>query len=455
MSEPKCSDVLETHTQVPAIEVCTIETAKKRGIFATNGFYEPGYTDLKTYIDDDASRTKEVCSSSADGADAYMFCSVEHNNIAYKRKGNKCVTYACPTGWDGVSTCKKPLEDAIVSKRAHCDERWHDWFTVPNYHLGNKYQADEKVPGKCFNPCPTDHVPHYKNDPVDGSTFGISSKQSLDRCVPRNQYFGGKYYGGSDFCPLSWVYRIGASTEKLRDLAKESINKVKEEGNLTNADFAHLIDQNTLDSTAAAIRKNTSSVLENITAPKTRAMQSACRSLQTPERLSGAYDICEKLSKNEEAVLDEYIQSGDAEEAATRKLEALKQACNATFCDANNDAALQLKKEPLCFKTNSIEEGAVKKVTVEDRLAKIDGMTSVKRSLSIAIYIIMVACMLALLVVVYKYIKPYIRKFVLFIVRLIMRVPKEVAIIEDQVFEAISKMEEEIAKLHLKLKELQ
>lgn len=456
----KCADAADTskYTYAPAIEVCTIESAKNKGIFSRDNYYAPGYDDLKTYIGDASTNKKDICSQSADGADAYLFCSVEHGNIAYKRKGNKCVTYACPTGWDGVNKCTKPLEDAIVSKRSHCDERWYDWFTVPNYHLGNKYQPDEKVPGKCYNPCPSDHVPQFKNDPVDGGSFGLASKEALGRCVPKNQYFGGKYHSGSDFCPLAWVYRLGATPDKLKLEMEKELMKVKDEAGgdaYVNSEFQGLADSQTRDATAKALYAKTSAVVENVQAPANSAMQQACRSLQTPERLQGAYDICQKVNENEEEFLNMCIASGDSENVATTKLKALKQACNATFCDSNNDAGNVIKKEPLCFNTDTIEEGDLRKQEKTKKMDSIDGVKTVKRAVPVAIYMFMIACFIALLFVVYKYLKPYIRKVVLFILRIIFRVPKEVARIQDAVDEIVTKNQQEIAKLRSELSNLQ
>lgn len=453
-----CTDAADKakYTYAPAIEVCTIKSAQEKGILSKDTYYVSGYDDLKTYIGDASSNKKDICSQSADGADAYLYCSVEHGNIAYKRKGNKCVTYACPTGWDGVSKCTKPLKDAIVSKRSHCDERWYDWYTVPNYHLGNKYQPDEKIPGKCFNPCPSDHVPHYKNDPIDGATFGFGSKEMLDKCVPKNQYFGGKYHIGSDFCPLAWVYRVGATPDILNQEIEKQLQKVKEDAGgdaLVNAEYQALANSVTRESTTKTLHSQTSSTVENVQAPSTPEMQQACRSLQTPERLQVAYEICEKVSNNEDEFLNNCMANGDTEDVATTKLKVLKQSCNATFCDANNDAAYVIKREPLCFKTETVEEGELSK-TEEKPLEMVDGVKTVKNSIPFAVYVIMIACFIALIFVVYKYLRPFIRKVVVTILRIIFRVPKEIALIQDTADSLIAEKNLKIVQLRAQLEKL-
>lgn len=462
MSITSCSTIQQNkdrYTPVSAIEVCTINAAKEKGLFSREeDYYVNGYSDLKTYNGDATSSKKELCSQSADGADAFLFCSVEHGNIAYKRKGNKCVTYSCPTGWDGVSKCTKPLEDAIVSKRSHCDERWYDWYTVPNYHLGNKFQADENVPGTCYNPCPSDHVPQYKNDPIDGSSFGLASKEALGRCVPRNQYFGGKYVQGSDFCPLAWVHRIGATPEVLSDMIAKDLEKVKQKAGgdaYVNSEFASLNSAAARDALAKKLYASTSASVENIEAPAAPVMQQACRLLQTPERLRTAYDICKVVADDEEQFLNKCMSNGDSENVADTKLKVLKQACNATFCDPNNDASNVIGEQPLCVKSSTVDEGTLQNETKPDKYMDLDGVKTVKRAIPTAIYIIMIACFLGLLFVVYKYLKPVIRKVVLFVIRIILRVPKEVARIQDNATETIGGIEVEIARLNSELAKLQ
>lgn len=459
MSSVACSTIAENrdrYTTVSAIEVCTIEGAKQKGILSRDEYYIDDYSDLKTYNGDASGTKKDICSQSADGADAFLFCSVEHGNIAYKRKGNKCVTYSCPTGWEGVSRCTKPLEDAIVSKRSHCDERWYDWYTVPNYHLGNKFQPDEKIPGTCYNPCPSDHVPQYKNDPIDGSTFGLASKEALGRCVPKNQYFGGKYVVGSDFCPLAWIYRVGATPNKLADIMTIELNKVKEKAGgdaYMNSEYAALSNPETRDVLAKRLYASTSAVVENVEAPTTANMQQACRLLQTPERLTEAYNICQGVIDNEDGFLNACKENGDNEDVAETKLKVLKQACNATFCDPNNDAAKVINREPLCIKSSSVEEGVLKNEE-KPKYMEFDGTKTVKRAIPTALYIIMTACFIGLLFVLYRYLKPVIRKVVLFIMRIILRVPKEVARIQDNADNQVGEIETQIAQLRAKISKM-
>lgn len=443
----KCADVQDSgYDEVSAIEVCSIESAKKLGIYSTNDYYTDGYSDLKTYISAaDTDRTKNICYQSADGANAYMYCSAVHSNIAYVKRGSVCQTMSCPTGWTGVKKCQKPLEDAVVSKRSHCDERWYDWFTIPNYHLGNKYQADPKIAGSCYNPCPIDHVPQYKQDPVDDSTFGLSSKQALDRCVPRNQYFGGKYQKGSDFCPLAWVYRIGASPDVLQSIMTSNIadygTSASSSGS-SNVHFMTLKDPRDMQKLATSLYNNTSTVAENITAPTERNMQQACRSLQNEPRVAQAYSICSNIASMEGEMdfLTKREDAGDSPDVCESKLKLLKQACNATFCDPENDAAFMIKQEPLCFKTETVTEGKLETEKQEKIPKDFNGVKFVVRALQIFVFIILIGCAIGLVVVIYRYTKPVLKK----LVRLLLRVPPEISKVEDTTAEQVQVLENQI-----------
>ena len=143
-----------------------------------------------------------------------------------------CITYSCPnststpldeyfqqTKWGSNinNSCMKPLADAEVSKQYRCDERWYDWFTVPNYHLGNGYiNPDPSNPGTCYNPCLPGSIPTYQTDPVDGQNLHfISNTENTGNCISRENYFGGKYASGSDYCPLAWIYILNSTHKDL------------------------------------------------------------------------------------------------------------------------------------------------------------------------------------------------------------------------------------------------
>jgi hypothetical protein len=55
----------------------------------------------------------------------------------------------------------------IADEKAHCSEKWQDWFCVPNYHNNNKVNkypvTDTMSVGVCFSSCPAGYIPSKIN----------------------------------------------------------------------------------------------------------------------------------------------------------------------------------------------------------------------------------------------------------------------------------------------------
>lgn len=55
----------------------------------------------------------------------------------------------------------------VADEKAHCSERWEDWFCVPNYHNNNKInkfpETDTMSVGICYTSCPTGYAPDKIN----------------------------------------------------------------------------------------------------------------------------------------------------------------------------------------------------------------------------------------------------------------------------------------------------
>jgi hypothetical protein len=334
-------------------EVCSYETAKKIGIADPTSFYQTPYLkDVKKYNQENETATKSLCFQSRDGAKAYQHCALEHG-IGFIRdevKHDVCVTVSCPPGWaERRGECVKPLEDYVVSKRAHCDERWHDWFTIPNYHIGNKIGGNSNVSGYCYAECPSYHVPAYGNDPVDGESAGANATDKIDACANKNDYMGGKYSGTSDYCPLAWIMRLSSTPDTLKTSLLQQVETLKKtaggEQNL-NEHAQYLLDH--VDGTTQQVYKSVNTSIENV-AYQNNAMQQACKNVATQERLHEAYAVCAELKKDEIQFADRFTNTSDAPELTTKKMAALKQACNAVFCNPNDDNAMLINKEPMCF----------------------------------------------------------------------------------------------------------
>jgi hypothetical protein len=334
-------------------EICSMETAKSYGIDETNNYYRAGYDDLKTYVEEKdlkENRDKEVCTQGKEGKTAYKYCSLEHG-IGYVRKAGypeKCIAVGCPPGFTlERGQCKKPLQDYAISKRARCDGRWYDWFTIPNYHLGNKYYSP-KV-GKCYKPCPAYSVPQYAKDPVDESSAGFNAKEKLERCVARNDYMSGKYLEGSDYCPLAWIHRLTMTPATMKEKFNTELDKVKTKYKSENMNDSYETLRSGVDSEATKLARRAGRKIENIPVPDDQ-MILACQRLNNEERIAYAHDVCQRLAVDDTwygRQLEEEL--GDGEQRQSEKTKMLKQACNALFCNDKDDTIDRFSKDPVCI----------------------------------------------------------------------------------------------------------
>jgi hypothetical protein len=353
-------------------EVCSLSVAKKYGILDVNEYYTEDYDDVKTFNtekDENEGRDKELCVQRTDQESAYAYCAAEHG-IGFVRKAgepNKCITVSCPTGFENEKgTCKKPLEDYAVSKRSRCYERWYDWFMIPNYHLGNRVYKATK--GECYDACPPYHVPSYAKDPVittsaNAGKIAYQTKEDsegneLNKCISRDIYQSGKYANGSDYSALAWIYRMSMTPSVVKEKILSELQTIKEKhGDMVNDAYQKLM--NTADAKAREIAKQASSIRENITEP-TPLMMEAHRKIYTPERLNYAYDVCKQIQEDETVYLRKFqSEMEDSEAVAYKKINMIKQACNALFCNDKESAINVIGKNPLCFEN-------IKKVKMKD-----------------------------------------------------------------------------------------
>lgn len=353
---------------VPGItngEVCTYLMGSSLGLVTVpqDDMLHPkiNMADLRVFndkIDSDPKRNKSICNQSANGKKASMHCIIEHG-MGMMRKPDTdpnvqtCTTYQCPSNpniapnspfsWsnsvDG-SNCYKPLVDAIIDKRSKCDERWYDWFTTPNYHLGNKYESEKE--GVCRAPCPKGYVPYNVIDPVDGSKMSLTGTNRTDKCVATKDFFYGKYDGNSDYCPLAMIHRVHSTPQNVYNklgsiYTKYGLQVTNEGRNNIDASFAQFTGDSKKQALATEISKKALTNLDNVPEPN-EAGQAACSTLNSNrERVTEAYDICSAVKANTyKAVNPNHIP-------------VLQQACNAVFCSENNDAPEIIGKDRICF----------------------------------------------------------------------------------------------------------
>jgi hypothetical protein len=290
----------------------------------------------------------------------------------------------------------KPLADAEVSKQYRCDERWYDWFSIPNYHLGNGYvNPDPDNPGTCYTPCQAGTIPAYQTDPVDGQNLHfISNEDNTGQCVSRADYFGGKYSSGSDYCPLSWIYILNSTSTSLKDLVNTNNN------NFANSEIAKDVltsafsgNQNKSQIYANNIHKSLPIELNNIALPL-QAMQAACNRIETPERVLPAYNMCSNLMINEKKIYENFTKSMPTD-MAKNKVTMMKQACNAVFCNLRDPANDLINKNPLCFKNVGTFDPSTGEIIDQNNLPRpiaptpIPQQSFMRSSIMFAVYLVL------------------------------------------------------------------
>ena len=87
--------------------------------------------------------------------------------------------------------------------------------------------------------------------------------------------------------------------------------------------------------------------INNIETPSS-TMQDACNRIETPERLTPAYNMCSNVMNDETAVYNKFANNLSTN-MARDKVTMIKQACNAVFCNLRDPAPSTIGQEPLCF----------------------------------------------------------------------------------------------------------
>jgi len=345
--------LLMATASVTSGEICTASAARQYGIYHPKNILQPTYNDTRTFsanVMNDQRRPKRLCTELS-GDVATKICSVEHGYGFTAKNNDQCIAGTkCPPNFredpSNPSRCEKQIIEKQVNKAARCDEKWYDWFTIENYHLGNKYQS---VKGKCLKPCAPDQVPMYITDPVDGKAVNNPIFEDLSQCVSKDDYLNGKYSGESDFCPLAWIHRLGATQEEV----KKSLNDKTGKRTSSNDPAFKSALENRLNTDAASVLQQCHNFLENVSTPSA-SMDLACSkaSFQTPERVNEAYEICKGVLNNDSSLKTTWVSNGtNTEKESNTKMEVLKQACDKMFCYKNTNLPLLLRKPSICFKT--------------------------------------------------------------------------------------------------------
>lgn len=94
----------------------------------------------------------------------------------------------------------------MKNEKAFCENKWYDWFVIPNYHFGNQYEKDTGMYSKqdirrCYKPCGRGLMPYMD---INGSNI----------CVKKNLVSNGIYGKKIDYSPLALINLIGNSSKE-------------------------------------------------------------------------------------------------------------------------------------------------------------------------------------------------------------------------------------------------
>lgn len=360
-------------------EVCTIETAKKIGIFGKDKYFN-------TLISKNDVENTDIFINNKSLNKNYSLCQID-NNIAYQNcvltTENPWKTLSddkqycmLPTNIklpDGLEydlnkkNIKKPIKiPKFKNKKDYCQTRWYDWFTIPDYHLGNDYQQyiNNKNTNeyKCFNPCAIGTISVIKNNnPNDIVNY---------KCILRDKFQYGYYAKTFYYLPIPLILLLGSTKETilkkhnlLLELQKSALNNIT----IDNELFQNIKDSKTQDKIYENIKYSIKLAIENLfklpfdennIIPPASHIQSISNNLMTKDRIEDAYEIAKKYyllenGDNEEEFIKWKEQLSDISgfdiysPKFYKQLLILKKACNVAF-DNNS----QYSKDIILYNLN-------------------------------------------------------------------------------------------------------
>ena len=215
-------------------EVCTIDVAKSKEIFDIsnyfkNDFLNSGGSNVKIYNGnlEDNNKTDSICSLSENSLNAYPNCAYIYNNPYLVNKiiddKNYCVIAdnIYPLQNNNLNseykigdTSNEIFKSNIYNKynlNQLCEERWHDWFCIPDYHHGNKYYNElptdlisTKSVGTCYVPCPINYIP-------------MTNIPTANKCIIKDEFEGGLFSGKFNYTPLALICLFGLNENIFKD----------------------------------------------------------------------------------------------------------------------------------------------------------------------------------------------------------------------------------------------
>lgn len=207
---------------------CSVAVSKSEGLFPNDGtsVFNSTISDTKGISNDFLTNNKRysVCHYNRKNQTAFSNCGLNSPFLS-KTGSNKCAVNSCPPGFKmKKGECvlsSEYIKPYSMNKENVCEEKIYDWFTIPNYHLGNRYKAFNKDHEdsrkthpknliKCFAPCELGKIP-YITDPNDVSS------DTNNVCINKEIAEYGIYGDNSlDYCPVALIHLLGYNQDLFR-----------------------------------------------------------------------------------------------------------------------------------------------------------------------------------------------------------------------------------------------
>lgn len=207
---------------------CSVAVAKSEGIFSSDGssVFNSTISNTKGLSNDFLTNSKRysVCNYDKKNNKASSNCGLNSPFLS-KTGDNKCAVVSCPPGFNKINgecvLSSEYIKPYSMNKKNVCDEKIYDWFTIPNYHLGNRYKTFNKDHEdsrkthpknliKCYEPCELGKIP-YITDPTDISSD--TNQVCINKEIADYGIYGEK---SLDYCPLALIHLLGYNKELFR-----------------------------------------------------------------------------------------------------------------------------------------------------------------------------------------------------------------------------------------------
>lgn len=202
-------------------------SGKSQGDFLVN-YIQNEYINknqLKTYYDikklkqfndnDEIKKPYSICNKISDNL-AIANCVISSNSpfFTLNKLNNRCIPLelklpekkAEQSNDKTYFTTNNELYYNKIDNKGFCEDKWYDWFTIPNYYLGNGYKKDKGIKTKydiykCYQSCDGVNSIPYIND------------NNEYKCLPKDIAEFGLYKNRLSFPSLALIYLLGFNIE--------------------------------------------------------------------------------------------------------------------------------------------------------------------------------------------------------------------------------------------------